>query len=87
MVAGTKKGIETKDLLARAGISPGRLHDWLKRGLLPGWIGKIGIGGDGLRYRYPIEAVNLARKIKAWREQGIPYRRIRELLREEGAEV
>jgi len=79
--------IETRDILLQADIKPWQLHKWLELGLIPDWIGKVAYGGDGLRYRYPLGIVELCRKVKAWREQGIQYKRIRELLRAEGAEV
>ncbi|MBA7544048.1 hypothetical protein ES705_36394 [subsurface metagenome] len=82
-----ERGIETKDVLCQADIKPWQLHKWLEQGLLPDWIGRIAYGGDGIHYWYPRETVGLARKIKAWREQGIGYRQIRELLKSEGAEV
>lgn len=82
-----ESGIETKDILRLADIKPWQLHKWLELGLIPDWIGKIAYGGDGLRYWYPPEAVDLAKKIKAWRERGFGYRQIRELLKKEGAEV
>lgn len=85
MVEVAEKGIETKDLLREAGISSYDLHHWVQAGLLPGWQSFVAYGGGGIRYRYPLEAVDLARKIKAWLEQGINYRGILELLRTEGA--
>jgi len=82
-----ERGIETKDLLRQADITPGQLHKWSELGLLPDWLGRIAYGGDGLRYWYPPEIVELCRKVKAWHNQGISYKRIRKLLRAEGAEV
>lgn len=83
----TKDRIATPELLQLAGISKQTLHNWLMMDLMPGWSGRELYGGQGSRYWYPIEALDLARKIKAWREQGIGYRAIRELLKKEGAEV
>ncbi|MBA7673430.1 hypothetical protein ES703_81627 [subsurface metagenome] len=83
----TQGRIETKRLLELAGISPNTLWNWVAMQLIPGWSGRELYGGRGSRYWYPIEAVELARKIKAWRKQGFGYRQIRELLRAEGAEV
>ncbi len=82
----TKDRIETKDLLRKSGISSDTLYNWLRMGLIPAWNSREIYGGCGSRYWYPPEAVELVRKIKAWREQGIPYREIRGLLRKEGAE-
>jgi hypothetical protein len=47
-----ERGIETKDLLRQADITPGQLHKWSELGLLPDWLGRIAYGGDGLRYWY-----------------------------------
>ncbi|MBA7700488.1 hypothetical protein ES703_109202 [subsurface metagenome] len=82
-----ERGIETPALLQLAGISSSELHNWVRYGVLPAWQSFVAIGGGGIHYRYPPEAVELARKIKAWRAEGIPYRQIRELLRAEGAEL
>ncbi|GAI74270.1 unnamed protein product [marine sediment metagenome] len=79
--------IETKALLRLASINTVTLHYWIYLGLLPHWDGRYFEGQGGSRYVYPPGAVDLARKIKAWREQSIPYRQIRELLRAEGAEL
>ena len=73
-------GIETRGILCQAGITSAKFHKWCELGLLPFWVSRRAIGGNGLRYKYPIETVELARKIKAWREKGISYNRIRQLL-------
>jgi len=87
MSVNTKNRIVTSELLQLTGISKQTLHNWLMMELIPGWSGREIYGGQGSRYWYPPEIVELCRKIKAWREQGIPYRQIRGLLRAEGAEV
>jgi DNA-binding transcriptional MerR regulator len=87
MATETQGRIETKRLLELAGISSQTLWNWVAMGLVPGYSGRELYGGRGSRYWYPPGTVELARKIKSWREQGIPYRQIRELLKSEGAEV
>ncbi|MBA7667874.1 hypothetical protein ES703_75975 [subsurface metagenome] len=86
MAIRTKNRIERGALLREAGISSDTLHNWIRMGLLPAWASYEIYGGQGSRSWYPVEAVELAKKIKEWREQGIHYRAIRELLRAEGAE-
>ena len=83
MSVNTKDRIETPELLQLAGISSDTLYNWLRMDLVPAWSSREIYGGQGSRYWYPPEAVERCRKIKAWREQGIPYRQIRELLRAE----
>ncbi|MBA7581136.1 hypothetical protein ES708_23038 [subsurface metagenome] len=85
MSVNTKDRIETSALLRLAGISKQTLHNWLMMELIPGWSGRVLYGGHGSLYWYPPETLELCRKIKAWREQGIPYRLIRGLLKREGA--
>ncbi len=87
MSVNTKDRIETPELLRKSGISKQTFHNWLMMELIPGWSGRELYGGRGSRYWYPPETLELCRKVKAWREQGIPYRQIRELLKSEGAEV
>lgn len=83
----TKDRIETPELLQLAGISKQTFHNWLMMELIPGWSGRVLYGGRGSRYWYPPETLDLAKKIKSWREQGIPYRQIRELLKGEKVEL
>ncbi|MBA7695797.1 hypothetical protein ES703_104433 [subsurface metagenome] len=83
----TKDRIEKNELLRGAGISSDTLHNWIRMGLLPAWVSYVFYGAQGSRSWYPVEALELARKVKAWREQGIGYRAIRELLKSEGAEL
>ncbi len=87
MSVGSKERVATNELLRLAGIKTWQLLAWVQRDLVPGWCGRELYGGQGSRYWYPPETLELCRKVKAWREQGIPYRQIRELLRAEGAEV
>jgi len=82
----TKDRIETGELLRKSGISSDTLYNWLRMDLVPAWSSRAIYGGGGSRYWYPPEAIGLCRKIKSWREQGIPYRQIRELLRAERAD-
>lgn len=85
MSVGTKRGIGKGELLRLADISSVTLHYWTYQGVLPRWSGRWFPGQSGSYYEYPPETLELCRKIKAWRAEGIPYRQIRELLRAEGA--
>ena len=76
-----KGAVRTDELLERAGISAAQLHEWLKRGLVPGHNCMKAYGGKGIRYWYPSEAVELAAEIKKWRSEGISYPQIRVILR------
>ncbi len=87
MATETQGRIETKRLLELAGISSTTLWNWLMMDLIPGWSGRELYGGRGSRYWYPPETLELCRKVKAWRDLGIGYRAIRELLKSEGSEV
>ncbi|GAI60370.1 unnamed protein product [marine sediment metagenome] len=83
----TKDRIETKDLLRLAGINSYELHNWVNRGLLPRSRWSRAYGGDGLRYWYPVEALERAKDIKRLRSQGIPMQRVRKILRGEPVEL
>lgn len=83
----TKDRIETRSLLRQAGVSSVEFHDWIKFGLLPRWQAREIYGGQGSRYWYPAEVLELAKRIKAWRDEGKLVREIRALLKAEGAEV
>ncbi len=82
-VKGTRheRGIPTDRLLDLAGVSSAQLHDWVDKGIMPSYIRRKAYGGNGFRFWYPSEAVELARKIKAWRAAGKPYWQIRMILK------
>jgi len=78
--------VGTQELLRLAGINAGMFKKWREMGLLPRFVHGYIYGGQGSRYEYPPEAVEVAKKIKVWREMGESYERIRLLLKCEGAE-
>ena len=83
----TKDRIEMKELLREVDITSQQLHEWIRKGFLPEWCGREFYGGQGSRYWYPKEAVELAKKVKVWVRQRMYSRQIRELVRKEGAEL
>ncbi|MBA7587532.1 hypothetical protein ES708_29562 [subsurface metagenome] len=83
----TKKRVTTKELLREAGISQTELHEWIRKGFLPEWCGREFYGGQGSCYWYPVAAVELAKKVKAWVGQRMYSRAIRELVRREMEEL
>ena len=76
-----KRGIPTDRLLALAGISSTQLHYWVDKGLVPSYQRRKAYGGNGFRFWYPPETLEIARKVKSWREQGKPYSLIRMLIK------
>jgi DNA-binding transcriptional MerR regulator len=76
-----KRGIVTDRLLDRAGISSSQLHDWVNKGIMPSYIHRKAYPGNGMRFWYPPEALEVAKKIKAWRAEGKPYWQIRIFLK------
>jgi DNA-binding transcriptional MerR regulator len=80
MSVGTKERVTNREFLQLAGISPADLHNWVARGLLPGYCGRFIEGGHGSVYYYPAWAVDRARDIKRLRDQGISGQEIRKIL-------
>ena len=83
----TKKRVTTAELLREAGISQTELHEWIRKGFIPAWSGREFYGGQGSRYWYPVEAVELAKKVKSWVDRRINNRTIRKMLSGEMVEL
>ncbi len=83
----TKKRVTTKELLQEADISSQQLHEWVRKGFLPEYSGYEMYGGQGSCYWYPVEAVELAKKVKSWVIRRIDNRTIRKMLSGEMVEL
>lgn len=79
--------VTNQELMQRAGISSGELHNWVARGLLPAFCGYNFYGNGGSEYYYPAWAVERASDIKRMRSQGIPMQRVRKILAGEKVEL
>lgn len=80
-----KRLLETKEVLARTGVSRPLFHKWLEQDLIPYYEAFEALGGSGLRYYYPPEIVDRIKLLQAWRAEGKHYREIRTLLKDGGA--
>lgn len=76
----TKKRVTTGELLREADISSQELHEWVRKGFLPESCGHEMYGGQGSCYWYPVEAVELAKRVKSWVRGRINNRTIRQML-------
>ncbi len=83
----TRTRVTTKELLQEAGISSQQLHEWVRKGFLPEYCASEMYGGRGSCFWYPVEAVELAKKVKVWVGQRMYNRSIRMMLRGELEEL
>ncbi|MBA7542194.1 hypothetical protein ES705_34513 [subsurface metagenome] len=79
--------VTNRELCRRAGISPGNLHNWVKRGVLPGFCGASYQGNGGSVYYYPAWAVERAQDIKRLRSLGFTMQKVRKILAGEAVKL